>query len=132
MVDQERPLSPHLSVYRWHITMALSILHRMTGVGLMLGIIMLVWWLIAVASGPAAFELAQAYLTGYVGRALLFLFTFALSLHLLNGVRHLFWDAGIGFDKRVATTTGWLVAVGSVLLTLVIWAAGYGLLELGA
>src|SRR5262245_31092410 len=95
-----RPLSPHLQVYRWQLTMSLSILHRATGVGLAVGTVILVWCLVAAATGPEQFAFAQAMLGSWVGRILLFGWTFALFYHLANGIRHLFWDAGYGFDLR--------------------------------
>lgn len=118
-----RPLSPHLSIYKWQISSTLSILHRMTGVGLFVGALLLVWWIvISVYSSFNVNLKLWSLLTALPGRILLFLWTFALFYHLLNGIRHLFWDAGKGFDVRVMTRTGWAVVTGSVLLTLVTWA----------
>lgn len=128
MADRERPLSPHLWIYHWHVTMALSIIHRLTGLALGAGIVMLTWWLIAAASGPVAFESADAFLGGFIGRLILFGFTLSVVIHFLNGVRHLFWDLGLGLEKATATASGWLVVVSSIVLTLLIWIAGYGLM----
>lgn len=127
MASAERPLSPHLQVYRWQITMALSILHRITGVGLGIGTILLAWWLIAAASGPEAFETVQWFMGSIIGRLILLGFTVALFYHLCNGVRHLFWDVGYGLDIPTMTRTGWIVIVATVVLTLVAWVAGYGM-----
>ncbi len=123
-----RPRSPHLQVYRWEVTMFSSIAHRATGVALYGGTIILAWWLIAAASGPEAYGLFQDLAGGLLGRLVLFGFTLALSYHLLNGIRHLNWDVGNGFAPRTASLTGWLVVLGAIALTLVIWAAAYGLL----
>ena len=132
MADQERPLSPHLTVYHWHVTMALSILHRMTGVALAGGIVLLAWWLIAAAAGPEAFETANAFLGSFLGRLILFGFTISMVLHFLNGCRHLIWDLGLGLDKGPATLSGWLVVVGSIVITFVIWIIGYGMAGVGS
>lgn len=126
-----RPLSPHLQVYRWTITMASSILHRATGAGLGLGMVVLAWWLIAAASGPEAFAQTQACLASIVGRLVLFGITWSLMYHLLNGIRHLAWDIGWGFGLKAATATGWATALGSVVLTLGLWWAGYQSLGAG-
>lgn len=121
----DRPLSPHLQVYRWQITMAMSILHRATGVALVFGMLLLAYWLIAAASGPQAFDTAQTLLGSWIGRLLLFGWSFSLFYHLCNGIRHLAWDAGWGFSLPVMTTTGWFVVFASVLLTLLSWVLGY-------
>ena len=105
--------------------MAMSILHRVTGVGLGVGTLLLAYWLIAAAAGPEAFATAQDLIGGWLGRLILLGFTFALSYHSLNGVRHLFWDLGKGFELRTLTASGWTVVVLSVAVTLLIWIAGY-------
>ena len=128
MANTNRPVSPHLQVYRWTITMASSILHRFTGAGLAVGAVWLAWWLIAAATGDDAFAAVQAFSASIVGRVLLFGITWSLMFHLLNGIRHLAWDAGYGFDVRNATTSGWLVAIGSVGLALIAWVLGYAVM----
>jgi len=125
MASGNRPLSPHLQVYRWQITMALSILHRMTGVALALGTLLLVWWLLAAAAGPAAFETVQWFIGSWLGRTLLFGWSLALFYHLCNGIRHLAWDAGFGFNIKTMTVTGWTVVAASVALTVIAWILGY-------
>ena len=127
MATQDRPLSPHLQVYRPQITSMLSILHRITGVGLGAGTLLIAWWLIAAATGPEAFEMAQAFLGSLFGRLILLGFTWALFYHLCNGIRHLVWDAGYGYDLDSVTKTGWLVLAASVALTALAWVAGYGM-----
>lgn len=117
----DRPLSPHLQVYRPQITSVLSILHRATGVALTAGAALVVWWLFAAASGPEAFAVADGFLSGWLGGLVLLGSLYALSYHLLNGVRHLFWDAGYGFELSNVTLGGWLVVLGSFALTGLVW-----------
>jgi succinate dehydrogenase / fumarate reductase, cytochrome b subunit len=121
-IKANRPLSPHLQIYRWPITMTMSILHRVTGIGLYAGTVLLVWWLAAAASGPPAFDLANAVLGSWFGLIVLFGFTWALIHHLLGGIRHFVWDFGVGFDKLARDNLAWANIVGSVVLTLAVWA----------
>lgn len=116
-----RPLSPHLTIYRWPITMILSILHRLTGVALSAGLIVLTIWLLALSSSAAAYEQVAALLQSIVGRLLLAGFSFAFFFHLCNGVRHLFWDAGLGFEMRQVDASARLVVLASVALTVGFW-----------
>jgi succinate dehydrogenase / fumarate reductase, cytochrome b subunit len=125
MPSQERPLSPHLQVYRWQLTSVMSILHRMTGVALTVGTLLLVYWLIAAAAGPGAFAAAQEFIGSILGRILLFGWTVALFYHLCSGIRHLFWDAGRGFELRAAYASGWAVVIVTVVLSVITWVAGY-------
>ena len=121
----ERPLSPHLQVYRPQLTSMLSILHRITGVGLAVGTLLLVWWLAAAASGPDAFATAQSFVGHVIGRLLLFGWTFALFYHLLNGIRHLFWDAGYGYEIATAYRSGWAAVFVAAALTALVWVMAY-------
>jgi succinate dehydrogenase / fumarate reductase cytochrome b subunit len=123
-----RPLSPHLQIYKPQITSVLSILHRLTGIGLAAGAVVLVCWLNAAAYGPDAFESAQGLLATWFGRLLLLGWTWALFYHLCNGIRHMYWDVGRGLELRQVQITGWFVVVASLGFTLISWAAGYGLL----
>ena len=125
MPSHDRPLSPHLQIYRRQLTSVLSILHRITGVALAAGTLLLVYWLIATAAGPDSFATAQGFIGSVVGRLLLLGWTWALFYHLCNGIRHLFWDAGRGFELQTAYASGWAVVGASVALTLVAWVAGY-------
>lgn len=127
MASRDRPLSPHLQVYRPQLTSVLSILHRITGVALAVGTLLLIYWLAAAATGPEAFATAQALIGSIVGRLLLLGWTFALFYHLCNGIRHLYWDAGWGFELTVAYRSGWAVVVASVVLTVGSWALGYAM-----
>lgn len=127
MSGTERPLSPHLQIYRPQITSAMSILHRITGVALSVGTIVLVWWIAAAAIGGDAFLNAQAVLGSVVGKLLLLGWTFALFYHMSNGVRHLFWDMGKGFALKTATASGVIVIAAAATLTLATWIAAYAL-----
>ena len=123
-----RPLSPHLQIYKPMLTTAMSIMHRITGVALYLGIILLVWWLTAASISDSYFDLVQGFFGHWFGRLVLFGFTWALMHHALGGLRHLLWDTGRGFDLRVVE---WLVRAnlaGSIALTLLVWIIGYGVL----
>lgn len=117
----DRPLSPHLQVYRPQITSVLSILHRMTGVALTLGLILLVWWFIAAATGPEYFIFVDGLLRSPLGALVMLGSAFALAYHTLNGIRHLIWDMGYGFDLDSVSTSGWAVVIGALGLTFVMW-----------
>lgn len=118
MARAERPLSPHLGIYRWQVSNTLSILHRMTGVYLSLGAVVLVGWLVSVVSGFDAYSRVNAWLQGLFGGLLLIGWTFSFFYHLCNGIRHLAWDTGRGFDPEFARRSGWLVVSLAVVLTL--------------
>jgi succinate dehydrogenase / fumarate reductase, cytochrome b subunit len=124
MEPADRPLSPHLQVYRWQLTSVLSILHRIAGVALSAGAIMLVWWLVAAASGPDAFDRVAQVLNSGPGFFLLLGWIAALFYHLSNGIRHLVWDTGHALDLRSAYFGGWLVVAATAVLTVIAWAAG--------
>jgi succinate dehydrogenase / fumarate reductase, cytochrome b subunit len=119
-----RPLSPHLTVYRWPATMLMSILHRITGGALYFGTLLVVWWLIAAATSENAFNLASQVFGSWIGLLVLVGYTWALMLHLLGGVRHLIWDTGTGLEKETSIQLAWASLAGSVVLTVLIW-AGY-------
>lgn len=125
MAQSERPLSPHLQVYRLPLTALASITHRATGVGLGFGTLLLTWWLVAAASGPDAYAGFQWFAGSFLGIIILLGFTWALCFHLLNGLRHLFWDAGWGFDKHLAHKASVAVVAGSVVLTVIVWLAAF-------
>lgn len=128
MAADNRPVSPHLQIYRFMWTMALSILHRMTGVFLSIGAIFLVYWLVSVASGAHAHETARELIASWPGRLLLFGWTLAFWFHFSNGMRHLFWDAGQGLELGPARVSGYLVVVAAVILTLITWGAAYAVM----
>jgi succinate dehydrogenase / fumarate reductase, cytochrome b subunit len=122
MAQRARPLSPFLH-YRWQYTNTLSILHRITGVLLSLGFFLLVYWLAAVAAGPERYQAARDTLGSPLAQVVLFGTVFSFCYHLLNGVRHLFFDLGHGFDLKTARTSGWAVAIGALVLGLALWFA---------
>ena len=121
MNNNDRPLSPHLSIYRWPITMATSILHRATGVGLAVGFVVFVTWLFDAASGPDAYSTFFGDMESTVGCVLLIGWSYAFFYHLCNGIRHLVWDTGRGLEKEQATASAWFVIVASVVLTAAFW-----------
>lgn len=121
----DRPLSPHLQTYRWTLTMALSIVHRATGVALYVGTLLLVWWLISAASGPAAYANVQAFTGSWIGRLIAFGYTWALMHHALSGVRHLVWDLGYGFKASEREWLTWAALIGGIALTIVLWVVAY-------
>jgi|SRR4051812_5122961 succinate dehydrogenase / fumarate reductase cytochrome b subunit len=116
-----RPLSPHLQIYRPQLTSVLSITHRATGVALAVGTLLLVWWLLAAATGPEQFAVVQAVLGSWIGRLLLLGWSWALFYHLANGIRHLFWDAGRGLGIKASYRSGWTVVLASIVLTAITW-----------
>lgn len=125
MSAKNRPLSPHLQVYRWQWTMAYSILNRATGVALAGGALFLVCWLVALAGGAEDFNLVQIFSQSILGKILLFGWTWSLFFHLLNGIRHMVWDSGRWLDLKTAEASGHIMMVGSVLLTIAAWAIAY-------
>ena len=116
-----RPLSPHLSIYRWPITMTLSILHRMTGVALSIGFIVLAGWLFDAAAGAQTYDKMYAMLDNWFGCVLLVGWSFAFFLHMANGIRHLVWDTGRGFEKSQANASAWFVLILAIVLTALFW-----------
>ena len=122
MANTERPLSPHLSVYRWQISNTLSIFHRMTGFVLALGAIELVAWLVSIAIGGDAYRWVYAQYASWYGQILLAGISFCFFYHCCNGIRHLFWDIGKGFEKDRARQSGILVIIVALILTAGLWA----------
>lgn len=120
----ERPLSPHLQVYRPQLTSALSIFHRITGVFLALGTLLLTAWVVAAATGPEAFAAVQGFIGSILGYLLLLGWSAALFYHLANGIRHLFWDAGYGFELANVYRSGYAVLIATGVLTLLAWVIG--------
>lgn len=133
-----RPLSPHLQVYRWPVSMVLSIGHRVTGIGLSVGTLLMAWWLVAASISESAFTMVQGFLGSSFGAFLLLCWAAALLLHLFLGIRHLVWDAGWGFgtltqqepvrpgfESRIYRTTGWSVIGVTVIATLIVIVVGF-------
>lgn len=125
MAHGERPLSPDIQIYRPQLTSVLSISHRITGVALSGGALLLVSWLVAAAAGPQAYALVQRFLSSWIGLLLLLGWTFSFFFHLCNGIRHLAWDAGYGFELRTIYASGWTVVAASTVLTLAAWMASF-------
>lgn len=125
MANTDRPLSPHLQVYRWQLTMLLSITHRATGIALSGGVLLLVYWIWALTAGQDDYRVAVEFFGSVIGRTVLFVMTLCLFYHLCNGIRHLFWDIGRGLELKSVYASGWAVTVATVLLTLGTWIAAY-------
>ena len=121
MSNNDRPLSPHLSIYRWPITMITSILHRATGLALTFGFIVLTIWLFEVAMGKNWYDYFFTFMSSILGRLFLIGISLAFFYHLSNGIRHLVWDSGRGFKKSTADASAWLVLSLSVILTSLFW-----------
>lgn len=121
MAAGNRPLSPHLQIYRPQISSVLSIMHRISGVFLALGIVALTYWLNALAGGAGAYADAAGLLGSLPGKLALFLWLLAFCYHFLNGIRHLFWDAGMGFEIRQVIRSGWAVVAGAAVLAGLLW-----------
>lgn len=117
-----RPLSPHLTIYRWPITMTMSIMHRITGGALYVGTLLLAWWLVAAATSEEHFAFVDWLVGSWFGLLVLFGYTWALFHHMLGGVRHFIWDTGAGLEKQTASRLAWATLAGSLLLTAAVWA----------
>jgi len=121
----QRPLSPHLQIYRRELTMVMSIVHRLTGAGLYFGSILLVWWLSAAAVGGKYFASVHGLFVSWFGLIVLFGLSWVLVHHFLGGIRHLIWDTGRGFDLATAERMAQINLAGSIAITIAIWIAGY-------
>lgn len=126
-MEKQRPLSPHLTIYRPQLTSLLSVTHRGTGVFLALGIPLLIGWLAAVAAGPETYAVVQRGIASFPGRTLLLGWSFSLFYHLANGIRHLCWDMGWGLELNSVYRSGWTVVVFASLATLASWAIAYSM-----
>jgi succinate dehydrogenase / fumarate reductase, cytochrome b subunit len=123
--QRPRPLSPHLQVYKMMLTFVMSGFHRVTGMVLYFGILLLAWWLIAAASGPNAYANFEWFMGSLIGRLVLFGYTWGLLHHMLGGVRHLIWDLSLGFEPAEREFLAQATIVGSISLTLIVWVVGY-------
>jgi succinate dehydrogenase / fumarate reductase cytochrome b subunit len=119
-----RPMSPHLQIYRWPLSMALSILHRASGIALSVGTLLLTWWLVAAATSPQAFAQVQGFIASPIGMLLLFGWSVALIFHLFTGIRHLAWDMGYGFEPGEYNASGRLVVIATAVGVVLVWAIG--------
>lgn len=124
-LQDKRPLSPHLSIYKPIPTMVMSIMHRITGVGLYVGTLLVAWWLFSAATSQAYFDWVNAFFGSIFGRLILFGYTWALMHHMAGGMRHFLWDTGRGFDKHFATKLAWATLAFSLVTTGLIWVIGY-------
>lgn len=124
-IKSKRPLSPHLEIYKWSATMLMSILHRVTGVGLYLGTVLLAGWLIAAASGPEYYDVASMIFGSWIGRLILFGYTWAIMHHMLGGLRHFIWDFAAYFEPAQRAVLARATWIGSISLTLLIWIIAY-------
>ena len=122
---RQRPLSPHLGIYKLTMTMAMSGAHRISGMGLYVGVLLLAWFLIAASTDAAAFGVFSAFIESVIGRLVLFGFTWALFHHLLGGIRHFIWDAGYGMEAPLRDQLAWATLIGGFALTIAAWAIGY-------
>ena len=121
----ERPLSPHLGIYRFSITMAMSIVHRITGAALYFGTLLLVWWLLAASSSAKQFDLVSAFFASWFGQLVLFGYSWTLLHHMLGGIRHLFWDMLYGLERSEREWMSRATLFGSVALTILVWLLTY-------
>jgi succinate dehydrogenase / fumarate reductase cytochrome b subunit len=119
-----RPLSPHLSIYRPTMTMAMSIAHRISGVALYVGVLLLAWFLIAASADASSFAVFSGFISSFIGRVVLFLVTWALFHHLVGGLRHILWDAGYGLDAPLRDQMAWATAIGGFALAVLVWIIG--------
>ena len=128
MNDSKNPLSPHLQIYRWHISSLLSIIHRISGVINLLALILIFFWLIDLSIGETNYELFLLIINSFFGKFILIGFTWSMSFHLLSGIRHLVWDLGYGFEIKTANISGIIVIICSLVLTIIFWLFAKGII----
>ena len=128
MNDYKNPLSPHLQIYRWHISSLLSITHRISGVINLLSLILIFFWLIALSLGESNYESFLLIINSFIGKFILIGFTWSMSFHLLSGLRHLIWDLGYGFEIQTANISGIIVIISSLTLTIIFWLFARGII----
>ena len=121
MNDSKNPLSPHLQIYRWHISSLLSITHRISGIINLLALILIFFWLIFLSLGENNYQSFLLIINSFIGKFILIGFTWSMSFHLLSGIRHLVWDLGYGFEIKTANITGAIVIISSLALTIIFW-----------
>jgi len=128
MKDNKNPLSPHIQIYRWHISSLLSITHRIVGVVNLLALILMFFWLLTLSLGENNYELFLSAINSVFGKFILIGFIWSMSFHILSGIRHLIWDFGYGFEIKIANISGIIVIIASLLLTIIFWLLGRGLI----
>ena len=121
MNDSKNPLSPHIQIYRWHISSLLSITHRISGVVNLLALILIFFWLVTLSLGPSNYESFLLIINSFIGKFILIGFTWSMSFHLLSGIRHLVWDLGYGYEIKTANISGIIVIISSLILTIIFW-----------
>ena len=126
MNDIKNPLSPHLQIYRWHISSLLSITHRICGVINLLALIFIFFWLVALSFGENNYELFLLTINSFIGKFILIGFTWSMSFHVLSGIRHLAWDLGYGFEIKTANISGAIVIILSLAITVIFWLLARG------
>ena len=128
MTDNQNPLSPHLQIYRWHISSLLSITHRISGVINLLAIILLFFWILTFSFSENNYELFLQMINSFFGKFILIGFTWSMTFHILSGIRHLAWDLGYGFEIKTANISGIIVIIFSLVLTIIFWLFARGLI----
>jgi len=128
MIDNQNPISPHLQIYRWHISSLLSITHRITGVVNLLALILIFFWLLTFSLGESHYELFLLVINSFFGKFILIGFTWSMSFHIFSGIRHLVWDMGYGLEIKTANISGVLVILSSLISTIIFWLLGKGLI----
>ena len=128
MNDSKNPLSPHLQIYRWHISSLLSITHRISGIINLLGLILIFFWVLVLSLGESNYELFLLLINSFFGKFFLIGLTWSMSFHILSGIRHLVWDLGYGFEIKTANISGIIVIIFSLMLTVIFWLLGRGLI----
>ena len=128
MNDSKNPLSPHLQIYKWHISSLLSITHRIAGIINLLALILIFFWLVVLSLGENNYELFLATINSFFGKFILIGFTWSMIFHLLGGIRHLVWDFGYGFEIKTANFSGVIVIISSLILTIIFWLFARGLI----
>ena len=126
MTDNQNPLSPHLQIYRWHISSLLSITHRISGIINLFSLILIFFWLSVLSLGESNYQLFLSIINSFIGKFILIAFTWSMSFHLSSGIRHLIWDFGYGFDIKTANVSGIIVIISSLVLTVIFWLLGRG------
>tara|TARA_Y100000590_G_scaffold119052_1_gene136266 strand:- start:210 stop:596 length:387 start_codon:yes stop_codon:yes gene_type:complete len=128
MSDSKNPLSPHLQIYRWHISSLLSITHRISGIINLLGLSLIFFWLLVLSLGESNYQLFLLLINSFFGKFVLIGLTWSMSFHILSGIRHLAWDLGYGFEIKTANISGIIVVVSSLVLTIIFWLLARGLI----
>ena len=121
MNDSNNPLSPHLQIYRWHVSSLLSITHRISGVINLLALILIFFWIVVLSLGENSYELFLLIINSFFGKFILIGFTWSMTFHVLGGIRHLVWDFGYGFEIKTANISGIIVIISSLVLTIIFW-----------